>query len=313
MPLYNKEQKQRFMEQYDQDTQEFYRFLFHACYRIERRYKKDVCEFGHEQFKTLLDNFRATSLQSLKVRTSRLRTYIDYCINNGWAADQDGKAIQINVADIFDASALERFVRVDAIRKKYLIGDEYDDFVRFCRNAQDAVVAQLLREGVKGKDLWEIRNLSRKDIDFIGRILTLYDHDGNVRKHKVNNKTIELIQDALEQEQYVAKNGETDKMRDLVKDDHVVRPLAYRGITCPISTASIQGRLSRIAKMYGNSFITPHTLFVSGQIEYGKMLKKRDGVEELALGHYKKICQRFSLSTNDATAYSVKYSIQKYI
>jgi integrase len=311
--LYNKEQKLRFMEQYDQDTQDVYSYIFKSCYRIERRFNKDVCQFSHEQFKTLLENFRSTSLQSLKVRTSRLRTYIDYCISNGLAVDQDGKAVQVNVADIFDTSALEKFVRADAIRKKYLIGEEMDNFIDFCYNAQDAVVVQLLRQGVKGKDLYEIRNLSKQDIDFLDRILTLHDNDGSVRKHKVDEKTMGLIMEALGQTHYVAKNGTTDRERVLIQGDYVVRPLDYPNISCPISTAGIQGRLSRIAKMYGNAFITPHTLFVSGQIEYAKMLKERDGVEELTLDHYKEICSRFGLTTNDASAYSVKYSIQKYI
>jgi integrase len=313
--LYNAEQKIRFLEQFPLETQKLYHGFFKACYKTERHYQKDLCMFNNDEFQTLLHSFMSTSLASLKVRTSVIRTYIDFCINNGEAETPDGNPLHINVADTFPAHTLDKFVRPDAKKKKFLVDGELDDFIGFCYNAQDAVVPQLLREGVRGHNLAEICKLHEKNIDFITGMVTLYDIDECTRIIKVSPNTLDLIRDALDQDVYYSKNSEEtrsgNKRSKLNESGYVIRSTQRREANDMVRPSIIQGRIRRLSRQYGNCFITIHTLFVSGQIEYGKMLKKRDGVEELTTTHYEEICERFGLPKDHA--FPIKYAIQKYL
>lgn len=315
MLLFNESQKMEFINQYEGSTRRFYLFALEACYKTEEAYSKDVCNFGHEEFKDLLQGFMATSLGSLKVKTSAIRTYIDFCIKQGYSVTESGEPNQINVADIFDAKTLKNFVRFDAKQKKYLINGELNNFIDFCYNAQDAVVPQLLREGVRGKDLAEIRNLRESDVDFIENTLTVHNDGGSSRRLKVSSKTLGLIREALDQEFYVANNNvdtkSIHKQSRLFNSDYVMRVTRGFGDFAPVKTGAIRGRIQRIAKKYGNNFINMNTLFVSGQIEYAQKILQRDDVGNLSMSHYEEICERFGLSVNNA--YSVKYVIGKYL
>jgi integrase len=314
MPLFNEQQKLEFINKHEGGTYRFYLFVLESCYKTEMAYDKDVCNFGHEEFKDLLQGFMATSLGSLKVKTSAIRVYIDFCIKQGYAVTENGDPNRVNIADIFDAKTLKNFVRLDAKQKKYLVNGELDNFVNFCYNAQDAIVPQLLREGVRGHDLAEIRNLRKTDIDFEKGILFLHD-ESKTRELSVSSKTLGLIQEALDQTVYVphnnAKASSVNKENELFYADYIVRLIKGYGEFAPVHTNVIRTRLRRIAKQYGNHFININNLFVSGQIECGQKLMERDGIDELTTEHYKEICVRFGLAPSNA--YSVKYAIEKYL
>jgi len=316
MPWYNEDRKRKFLKSSDFSSaqKKAYKFLFKACYPTEQAFDSDVSEFSTTEFESLLSSFLSTSLESLKMRTSLIRSYIDFCINNGYAETKEGDPLHINVADAYVAEVLEKFVRPDAEEKRFLVGRDLDKFIEFCNNPQDAVIIQLLREGIRGRKLEELSNLRRQDVNFSDNIVTLRHEDGNKRVLSVSPKTIELIQDAINQKKYYFKNGEATgylKEINLEESDYILRPAHRHDADKFLNQIGISRRIKAMAKLYGNSFITAHTLFVSGQIEYGRMLKERDGIDELYKKHYLEICERFGLAPTQANA--VKYAIQKHL
>lgn len=305
--LYNKELKQRFLSQYRSSTADSYESVLSQCYDTEKFLNKDVCQFTHDEYASLLYNFEAKSLSSLTSKNSTIKRYIEFCIKEGYVPSR------LNVAENFDRATLRQFIRKDALKYKFISSKELDDVIEKCINAQDAVIFQLLREGVKGEGSEELINLTINDVDEENNILTLRS-DNNVREHKVSDKTIELIKEAYKQKYYYPKNGETqnEKIKQYyLPDSPYIIKMTGKKRKGRASRQIVQRRVKFIAEWWGNPFLTPSNVWTSGQIEYAKQIKTKKGVDRLEPDDYREICRRFGLSEHQWER--VKSDIQMYI
>lgn len=305
--LYNRQLKEEFLQQYRESTADSYESVLSQCYNTEQFFNKDVCQFTQEEYASLLYNFEAKSLTSLTTKNSILKKYIDFCIPRGYVPSQT------NIARNFDRETLRQFIRKDALKYKFISSKELDDVIEKCINAQDAVIFQLLREGVRGEGSEELINLTINDVDEENNILILRS-DNNVREHKVSNKTIELIKEAHKQKYYYPKNGETENekvKRYYLSDSPYIIKMTGKKRMGRASRQIVQRRVKFIAEWWGNPFLTPSNVWTSGQIEYAKQIKTKKGVDKLEPDDYREICRRFGLSEHQWER--VKSDIQMYI
>jgi len=197
----------------------------------------------------------------------------------------------------------------------------------FCNNAQDAAIILLPFIGLRGRQiqdnpLEEMRNLRLEHINKDKNTIKVIRNDGNnYYEHRmlnnIDDKVIELLIDAYNQEKYLKNNGEiSDWMiirrnteMELLNTGYILKP-TKKGTNEKVSKGVISQRLNMIKDLYGNPFISITNLWLSGMVEYGKQIKKEKG-RELIGNDYKEICRRFG---HDEVYYSkIKQIISKYI
>lgn len=306
--LYNEEFKKRFLEQYPEETAKFYASVLAKAYTYEKFLEKDMAAFNVDEIKSWLLSLDATTLASLTTSVSVARQYTNFAIKERFVDKL------INDYDMFDRKTLRQYVSKIAEKKRYISKEEFDKFVDSIYNASDAVIFQLLWEGVKGENTEEIRNLRPEDVDAENRILTLRRDDGTTRQVKVSDKLIQLIFDAYNEEKYYNNNGMSTQPKCtftyLPNTGYVVRP-AGRNKTGRIDDQIIQRRVRLLARALGNPFLTITNIWLSGMIEYAKQYMKEKGLTSLSMNDYKEICKRYG--QNEDLWYSVKTNIDPYL
>lgn len=295
--LYNSDLKKRFAETYPKGTQKTIYHVFLKTKEIEEILDKDLYNFSKNELENTLGSFRAKSVLSLKSKHSFIVKYIEFCIDNNLL--QTG----INLAKTI--TVLENFVDKRAMEEKYITEEELYGIVdEFCENAQDAVCFMLLWEGVKGEELYELRSLKVNDVDFNNRKITVTNEKGDKRTITVSNKTTAIIKEALGQKEYIKTNyDEVDlvsKTRKIIITDYVVRGSANSKDEI-LKYITIWQRINKIAKIYGNPYLTANNIYWSGIINMAKKIKGEKG--KLTKEDYNKIAQKYGVEFKYEASY----------
>ena len=281
----NKNLKKRFLEQYPESTRQNMEYvLFADIVKImEEKKGKDLYEFNRDELLKLIGELNPSSYQAAATRLSFIRKYIKFAMINGYLTTG------INFANLITPDNLKDVVNAYIIKLKYLTKEELKEIADGFDNAIDAVFVMLLYEGVKGESLSEIVNLRKKDIDFENRIIKLTDKNNTIRYKKISQETINMINEALEQDKYfvVVENRSLRFSRPMPSTDYVIRTVGnYVG---PAKSRTLIARLRAAKKKIGNPYITPTSIWESGMINYAKKLKEKEGIKELTTDHYKEI------------------------
>jgi hypothetical protein len=309
--LYNEELKNRFLESYYKNaaTQKTYRYVLSKATATEEKKNKDLCNFNYEELDNLFYSFSTRSLQSIQQHVAIITRYIEFAIDEGY------NPTKINIVDLFHTFSgvnLEKYVNKIALNKKYVDKDELEEIINLCFNAQDAVIFDLIPQGIKGEDCEELINLRGQDCNFETNELLLTKNNGEQRIITVSSRSMGLIQDALDQELYIKNNGEETSARannyKINKTEYVLRP-ASKDNTDKIKSFNIISRINRMKTIFGNPFITVTNLWVAGMIMMGKELKQEKG--ELTKEDYININKRFAY--NPDYWYQTKVRIEKHL
>lgn len=306
--LYNEEFKKRFLEQYPKKTAKFYASVLARAVVYEKKLQKDMAAFNTDEIKSWLLSLGATSLKSLTTAVSVARQYTNFAIKERFVDKL------VNEYNLFNRDTLRQYVSKVAQKKKYISKEEFEKLVNMAYNASDAVILQLLWEGVKGEGTEEIKNLRPEDVDRINNILTLRRDDGTTRKIKVSDKLIELIFDAYNEEKYYNNNGMSTQERCnytyLANTGYIVRP-AGKNKTGRVDDQVIQRRVRLLTRAFGNPFLTITNIWMSGLIEYAKQYMKEKGKTSLEAQDYMEICERYGY--NKESWYLIKSQIEPYL
>jgi hypothetical protein len=84
--LFNPEVKNRFINEsdYSANTRRVVAQMFSKTYKTEEFYNKDIYNMSDNQIGEVLDDFEATSYETIYSRTSYLASYVDWCIKEGY-------------------------------------------------------------------------------------------------------------------------------------------------------------------------------------------------------------------------------------
>ncbi len=328
--LYNEGLKLGFIrETYRETTQIHVKRLLSNAYDMEMALNKDLANFNFEQTEEFLKSLNKKSVQSLYSTLSYLRRYVNYAIKKGYVPTR------INYCNLFRGSEmLRKYVNFvaenivddedDNLLGKYITRDELHNIIDFCYNPQDAALFGLLFEGVMGIEHEEIRNLRPLDCNLETGEITLTRRLINEEKQEkelVTRKIIikdsiilSVLEGAIEQKIYEKNNGMNDHLRtkrfELANTGYVFR-VSGRGDCGRIKTVNINNRLKKIAILYDNQFLNPKNIWISGQIDYAKALKKQLEIKELNRKYYEMINKRFGYDSK--YWHTTKTRIIKYI
>lgn len=287
--LYNRELKMEFAQsQYEESTVPILMFTFQKASEMEFNLNKDIYEFNREEIDELFLNFNCKTKQSIASKFSIIRYYLDFCISKGLVPSM------FNIMSAFVGDEYyDKYINKVAAETQYIDRKTLDDIIEFCANAQDAVIIKLRYEGLTVEEMINLRIDDCKT-----NPITLRDNDGNItREFLAEDSTMELIEEAIEQPDYLKGNGEpkpTTKSptMKLKKTDYVLR-LSSRSVYEKIDRQVIAQRMRRIFELYDRPFLNVTNVWISGQIEMGKAILKETGKEELTTQDYITINKRY--------------------
>ncbi|REJ31056.1 MAG: hypothetical protein C6W56_01735 [Caldibacillus debilis] len=296
--LFNEVLKERFLNQFNEMTQQNYRRIFLIVETYESDLKKDICFFTIEEIKTVLFSFEARNRGTVESYARIISSYLNWCVEQ--------KFIEKNVLADFKPNDFDEFVMpVEFITERTLRRIE-----DFCENYQDAVILRLLFIGAGGKRLSEIRNLKKQDVDFKNKRIRLInslkeDNSGfpvryTARWIDVDDRTLQLIDGAINQKQYTKRNGNivfdirVKPFVDLVKNDYVIRPSItnVESYSAPVDKYVIYRRIQMIEDTYGLKKFNSKFIQRSGMLYYASNIMMDDQLTNIDI---KIVAERFGI------------------
>ncbi|MFF2532354.1 hypothetical protein ACFVS2_25930 [Brevibacillus sp. NPDC058079] len=176
-----------------------------------------------------------------------------------------------------------------------------------CTNGQDAVIISLLFfEGAYGEDATELRNLKMSDVNYSKNEITLTNERDEKRTVNVSNQSLALIKRALEETEYIKRNGIPNERgmekTALISTDYVIRPAKTKvSVAGPVNSHIIYGRLM----MLGDPDILniPHlkiqNLRQSGMLHMAREIYERDG-DFSTKEQIEEICKKFNVKKRNS-------------
>jgi integrase len=288
--FYNEFAKAKFLNQYQETSKKVYARIFNLSQPVEDSIKIDLYEFNEQSIEKLLHMLNPATVVSARNNTSLISSYMNWAIKEGLRKDD------INPLSDKTSSWYLTFVKpITELTYEKLI-----KYVKRCENAQDAIILLLLFEGVKGDAFAEILQLREQDVDMNTCELTLTNLDQSVRKIAVNIRTIQLIQSALSEKEYLKLNGEAshatkNAYTTLVSNEYVIRSSITRNENVYVADKFIiYRRLTVLSKVLNEPMLNASMIERSGMLHMAKFLLDRDG--KLEREQYEQISERFNIS-----------------
>jgi integrase len=295
--LYSSDIKEEFLSKYNnEDTKTTYINIFRKIKGIEEHRGYDLYDFSIEDIKEAMENIKPLTKASARAAGSIIVAYIN------WAAKY--RESNINIIQGLKPSWFEEFT---IERELYISETTMNEMLGRLVNAQDRVLVKLLFLSVNGYQHSEILNLTKNDIK--GNILSLKDDRKGERELTIDKDTIETIKSALRQEDYVPKNGSGKRSSEskLIENDYVVRGIARRASNFERAERNIvYRRITNISEFFGMPYLTPKSIWKSGQIKMAADLYERD--REIGTKQLYEIGEAFNLTktVNNGERYAVK-------
>lgn len=324
-PIYNEEIKNRFLDKYKEGgnkTYLYYRRVFEKSYDYEVMKGYDLFDFNILEIEQILKDLNPLTAQASETNGRVITAYIDWSIK---PQSRSGKRTEDN--PLSDKHSKYFAGLIDKNRKIYFTDKEIYAICEECENAQDAVIIRLLFEGVNGRELSEISNLEKYDINWDTRELTVYETLGydaegfpvraEPRIVQVSELCLQYLKEAINQYDYVKRNGYMEEngnitpYTNLVKNDFVIRASITKtrsydnysetSFDMPVDVQVMHRRIKTVARTTERDYLVAKNIFRSGVIYH---LKQRYDMNngKLTMQDYKDVAKIFNISF----AYSIK-------
>lgn len=306
--LFNAEDKVKFLEDMVnskvisvQTARSYYR-IFGIIFDNEDELGRDINTFNFEEMEKVMIDFKAKNRNTVESYARIISSYLNWSM-------REGKGIGYNVlADLRP----DDFKAYMANQESYFTEDELLTYEEQCENAQDAIILRLLFNGFGGREMSELRNLKRSDVDVKNNIVHLVetlktDEQGNIieftdRREPVDKYTMELIVSAMNEDTYMKKNGKAEQTSDgrvrpytdLVKNDYVIRASITKSDekNIPVDKFVIHRRLKMLKNHFGIDSLTAKYIQRSGMIHYANQIIQDD---EITINNLKMVAKRFNI------------------
>lgn len=301
-PLFNQELKNEFLDTISEKTRQSYRRIFLITASHENALGKDINQFDRKEIEVILRGFKTKSRNTIESYGRIISSYLNWCVKN--------KIISENVMEDMKPSDFDEFIYDES---GYLSERDLMRIEDLCNNYQDSVILRLLFVGVGGKQLSEIRNLKASDVDAKNKRLRLintlqYDERGLPLKYTerfldVDDRTIRLIEGAIEEKMYEKRNGDLAQTEnnnispytDLVENDYVVRASITKtdNFNTPVDKFVIYRRLTMLEDVLGIDKLNAKFIQQSGMLYLAYNLVQ----DSVTLDDLKIIADRFNIKS----------------
>lgn len=306
--LFNAEIKNRFLEEMikresiTEDTSKNYSRILSIAEDVELALNKDLYEFALEEIESILFSFKANNRNTVETYARILSSYLNWSVQEGLSSLNPLAELKPN-----------DFVKYLTNEESYFSERQLRRYEDRMDNFQDAVIIRLLFLGAGGKQMSEIRNLKKGDIDRDNKRIRLVntlkaDDTGLAIKFTErwldveDEHTFDLIEGALSQKTYSKRNGEmlynvhVRPYTDLVSNDYVVRSSITKtdNFSYPVDKFVIYRRIQMLAEVFGIEDFTAKLIQRSGMIMFANDLMVD---EKLLLDDMKMVADRFNMKS----------------
>lgn len=296
--MYKQDYKNQFLSQFKNEyTRRVYEAVFKKSEPLEAKYDTDIMNFDKDMFELFIKDYLSPKTkQSARTYCHILSSYVQWAIDNNLSTMSSNHMSE-------GSSYFETFVTNQ--NSLYLSKGEIDAIIFNLVNAQDSFILKALFEGIQGKQLSELINLTIDDIkEAYKNENTLKLVDGLVDRYiKVDNETLKLAELAFKEKEYYKKNGELDysdnvKDRfDLVASKYILRPSVTNSEKSQITHYSIYNRLEMIKSLedfeeYRES-LTTKNIVRSGMLYEAMKIVSEGGV--LDRKSIENICSKYGI------------------
>lgn len=273
--MYNAEMKNAFLGTIANDNSyKAYVRIFNAVEDMETGFNKDVCEMNVDEIFTVLDLKTGTRSNNIIHVMSLLRTYIDWCIQNGKVVGENNLD-KIDFKDIDQSRTIKlRYLKDEAeFEEMCSVVYKRDAFYNETSEMQKELIVRLCFLGLDNE---EIVTLKKTDVDVENGILKspLYPDI----EYKVDRKIIDLCVYCIEQEEFMysaPSKGTEMRYERLCNNDYVIRPrigtLRGKDEDSPMNVTNIPRRTNTFFKDYYEATeiykeLSPNRLRESGML-----------------------------------------------
>lgn len=305
--LFNQENKNQYLHEMimigsiSEETSKSYNRIFGVTKGVEEALGKDLAQFTLEELETILYSFKANNRNTVESYGRIISSYLNWCVQQGLS--KRNPLYALNPTDF------EKYLTNEEM---YFTDNQLRRWEDRCENYQDAVIFRLLFNGVGGKQLTEIRNLKKSEVDIANKRMKLVntllsDESGNPCKFTerwidIDDRTVSLLEGAMNQKIYTKRNGDMIPMEnirpytDLVDNHFVLRASITKTekLNNPVDKFVIYRRVQMISESLGIEDFTAKFIQRSGMIHYANQLI-RD--EKLTLNDIKMVADRFNLKS----------------
>lgn len=295
--------KHEFLGEIVESTAKSYERIFNYVKPHEEALGKDVRYFTFEELETILFNFKSNNRNTLETYGRIISSYLNWCVQHGYSNS--------NPLTILKPNDFEKYLTNE---ETYMTEKQLTRYEDRCVNEQDSVILRLSFVGVGGKQMSEIRNLKEEDIDWDKKRLHLVntlkaDDNGfpikfTERFLDVDDRTLELLKGAIQQETYEKRNGqmvEHEKVRrytDLVSSDYVIRASITNTQdnvqeSAPVDKFVIYRRMQVMSETLGIEKLTAKYVQRSGMMYFANKLM----TDELTLDDMKVVADRYNMKS----------------
>ncbi|WP_168122020.1 integrase [Paenibacillus sp. HB172176] len=265
--LYNEKVKEEFMSNMKLGSKKIFSRLFKISYPLETQLNKDLYDFSRDELTKFFYLIKPASKQSSAGNVGYVQKYIVW-------AEEEGYKTGLNPLDFVDAEWKKQFYNESV--KRFWTEQELDQIIDSRENAQDAILIELLRSGVRGSGNSEILNLNRRSVDKFNNQLYLEDDNGMKRTVTVSEKCIKLCLEASNETEYSKLNGNASPdikapTAHLIDNEFILRNANTRTVHKHEAEKSIvHRRLDKIATELDIPNFTPLNISRSGMMQMAK-------------------------------------------
>lgn len=325
--LYNSELKSEYFDKRftNKNTKNTAYFDFLTISRVEKDSHKDAYAFNDLDIATVLKSMESSSVLSIRRLLSSLNDYVRWCIENGKRGNDE--TFTNSVQEFIDSeSNLDKYVSNKKIQGKILEEDQFDDLLNILINPMDTALVLCLYNFVSGRELYEIRSLTRDSIDVENNQLHLKNRDENgeitTRTQKISQQLVDELLLLNTRKTYITNNGVPDSMGrirelTLVESKYLFKPTKSNKTNAMMSVSSLYTRIRQIKQDTGYNFISPTSLRDTRLIhEILKETKAREAYEptqEIIHDVLDEMYDTYGLSFSHMQLYSLEQKITKLL
>lgn len=289
------ELKEEFLDSLKKSTRKIYSHVLKKADAYEDEIGKSIYDFNFEdRDELLLVKFKNTTIGAFRSNLSPLKRYVYFCIAKNAVKHNDNRFAMIHPSDYIN------YVSVQAQENTYISKTEVRELQKELVNAQDKLILELLTWGIrgrteKGNTQEELINLKVSDVDFDNNILKVINNDGDDRDVYVDDYTINLIKEIIEEDIYICKNGKKPRNKEprklpIAKTDYVFR-IAGRDKSEKVDSQYFIRKVQLMKRYLKEPYLSISNLYFSAIIDYAKKRKNEKG--ELTRKDYIEINEMF--------------------
>lgn len=307
--FYNLKIKEAFIKETKLGYREQYKYLFSKTYFMEYTLNKDLYNFTLEELAKLMERFKCTTRQALRLQYQLIYHYLSY-----YQELRDDKIHPLYLEN--GNNWCTQFV--DTKTKTLLSNEEFKEVIGKCRNAQDAVIFQLIFEGINGHKHSEILNLKEQDVDWKSQILIVNDDQKGQREVEVSSNCLELIKKAIKEKEYYLQNGNSPAKcptQLLVENDYVVRCLTRKAKHTENAERNIVYR--RVKGVFKDFYpnVKPKSIEKSGMIKFAVDLSiiYKLPIKDFNYDYLSIICKKFNKKQSISMYTSIRREVLEHV